>query len=135
MFTLYQDMEKELFLSDYKPLPDLDSLNYTQVQELTENLDGAIENAFINHSEMLFNALLVDIETVQQYRAAAIIRGFSSGYIARIIGSAKYGDIYSAIEAALQRLDSLDSMDLFDIGTDPANIENLIRETYKERKY
>lgn len=68
MFKLYPDIEKELFYDhDYKPLPELSNLDKIELNNLLTNLYDAIDNAYINHAELLCIALYDDILTVQEH--------------------------------------------------------------------
>lgn len=64
---LYPDTEKELFPSDYVPLPELSVLNPEELSELRENLYAAFDNSYIYHSDLLSLALYPDIETIENY--------------------------------------------------------------------
>ena len=65
MLNLY-DTEKELFFTDYKPIPTLSTLTNEELTILLDNLVKASDNACIYHSELLELALLEDIEMVKQ---------------------------------------------------------------------
>ena len=68
MFTLlYPDTEKELFFSDYKPLPALHGLSLDNLYAMRENLENAIENAWLYGSELLEMALTMDLQKVNLY--------------------------------------------------------------------
>ena len=65
---IYKDTEKEMFFSDYKPLPvSLRDIPLPGLYELKNNLENAIDNAFSYHSELLSMALQVDINKVNMY--------------------------------------------------------------------
>ena len=60
--------ENELFYdNDYKPLPELSNLDKNELNKLLNNLYAAIDNAYINHAELLYIALYDDILTVQEH--------------------------------------------------------------------
>ena len=61
MFILY-DTEKELTISDYKPISCLiTGKTVQQLIDILENLESALDNASIYHSELLELALSNDI--------------------------------------------------------------------------
>ena len=64
---LYQDTEKELSFDDYKPLPSLREVSLTDLYELSENLESAIDNAYCAGSDLLVIALDMDYRKVNLY--------------------------------------------------------------------
>lgn len=133
MYTLYQNTEKELFFdTDYKPLPDLLTLNITQEIELRENLYNAMENAFLNGAALLEIALSDDIVKVQRDICTNYILTMSSGHLATVINSTKYADIDKATVNAWQYFNYVCTDEEFiNVGTDPQEIEKLILKAYK----
>ena len=136
MLVLYPDTEKELKLTDYKPLPTLNNLNCTEIIELLENLYSAFSCAELYHSDILSSALYDDIITVQKHRVEFYIRTVSSGQIALIIGNTRYTEIDIALIAAMKRLSRQHTKDdiFFDIGTDTGKLYNYIRTAYRQEK-
>ena len=131
---LYPNTEKELFFSDdYKPLPDLKTLDYTGIMELLENVVQACYNAIDNGAGMLEIALCEDIIEINKYRFIDYLSFVSSGRIAIIIGNSKYTEIDKAVNAALQYINDNEEC-LLDIGIDNAGIEEIIRKAYKQKE-
>jgi hypothetical protein len=65
---VYQNTEKELTFSDYKPLPvSLRGIDLSGLHELRDNIENAINNAISYHSELLSIALQMDINKVNMY--------------------------------------------------------------------
>ena len=64
---IYPDTEKELSMSDYKPLPTLRGLSLAELRELSENIEQATENAWIYHSDLLALALDMDSRKIDLY--------------------------------------------------------------------
>ena len=64
---LYPDTEKELSMSDYKPLPTLRGLSLAELRELSENIEQATENAWIYHSDLFALALDMDSRKIDLY--------------------------------------------------------------------
>ena len=65
---IYPDTERELFMEDYKPVSGLLSrLALPDLLELQNNLENALENAFIYHSELLEIAITMDLNKVNLY--------------------------------------------------------------------
>ena len=66
MFTLY-DTEKELTISDYRPISGLiTGKTAQQLIDILENLENAIDNASIYHSDLLETALFNDIVLIKK---------------------------------------------------------------------
>lgn len=131
---LYPDTEKELFYNtDYKPLPDLKTLDYTDLMELLENVIQACYNAIDNGAGMFQIALSDDIITINRYRFIDYLSFVSSGHIALVIGNSRYKEIDKAVNAALRYIDN-NSECLLDIGKDNEGIEKIIRIAYQETK-
>jgi hypothetical protein len=125
------DTSKELFYKkDYKPIPGMEKLNCTEINELLENLYAAEENAFIYHNEQLENALYYDIVRVQKEKVKLYIKTMSSGYIAGLILNTKYSEIDKAIYYTLEYIGHCDSKVLYLLGTDPGNIDKLLINCY-----
>jgi len=130
MFTLY-NTDKELFSCDYKPIQGiLQGLSCTDILSLLENLESAIDNASVNGSYILENALYDDIATVKKQYITTVVKSYSSGYIAPIIGSTKYRDIDNAVNKTLYHLYHAETEELYNLSTDPDNIHSLIVECY-----
>ena len=65
---IYGDTERELTISDYKPLPpSLSRESVENLKSLRDNLTEAADNAFIYGSDMLALALDMDIRKVDIY--------------------------------------------------------------------
>jgi len=129
---IYHDTEKELFFSeDYKPLPCLENMTYTDIIELLENVVQALYNAIDNGASMLEIALIDDIITINKYRFIDYLRFTRSGRIASVINNTKYCEIDKAVSAALQYIEKDDGC-LLDIGKDNTGIENIIKTAYQE---
>jgi hypothetical protein len=130
MFMLY-DTSKELFYKkDYKPIPDPEKLNCTEINELLENLYAAEENAFIYHNEQLENALYNDIIRVQKEKVKLYVKTMSSGYIAGLILNTKYSEIDKAIYLTLEYIGHCDGKVLYLLGMDPGNMDRLLINCY-----
>lgn len=132
MFKLYSDIEKELFYSDYKQLPDLNCLTCTQIVELIENLYNAFDNAYCYHADMLCNALFDDIVKVNRKRCFDYLLHVSPGHMASVISNTLYREIDKAISVSWQYFNACDEQIYFDIGTSIENIENIIKEQYNK---
>ena len=51
---IYNNTEKELTLSDYKPINEsLVKYSLNELQSLYDNISTACDNAYINHSDLL----------------------------------------------------------------------------------
>ena len=130
---LYPDTEKELEFSDYRPLPNLDKLSFTDIAALTENLYDAAGNACAYGSALLEIALCDDIEKVNRKRFENYLRTVSSGHIAAIIGSTKYSDIDKALLAAWKFYNDAESVDFLDWKLGNETIEKIIQEQYQQQ--
>lgn len=64
---IYADTEKELSFDDYKTLPPLRGVSLADLRELAENIENAIDNAWINHNDLLALALDMDSRKVDLY--------------------------------------------------------------------
>lgn len=135
------DIKKELFPENYKPLPEriqnfIFPFDSVLIEQLTENLYQAAENAFLNGSDLLLSMLYDDIITIQKYRIEQYIKTISSGSLARIIDSASYIETDKAAQRTMQNLQSskTENTIFLDMGTDPANIEKFIKKSYEEGK-
>ena len=131
MFKLYENTEKELFFEDYKPLPDLDNLSFTEINDLIENLYQAADNACCYHSELLELALCDDIMTVNRKRLYNYLCTVSSGHIAMVIGSTKYSDIDKALLAAWEFYNNAEDENFMAFDTGNADMERIIKEQYQ----
>jgi hypothetical protein len=132
---IYSNTEKELFMNDYKPLPDINSLSCTDLIELLENIYQASENAFNYHSELLENELYNDSITVQKKRIIDCLLYSSSGSIARIIGNTKYTEIDKAVQFTIDYINDINNTNkLYELYTDPVHVKNLIYNAYQAGK-
>lgn len=59
--------EKELFMSDYKPLSALRGVSLPELYELLDNIEKAIENAWLNGNDLLAIAFDQQAEKVNLY--------------------------------------------------------------------
>ena len=133
MYKLYNDTEKELFYEkDYKPLPKLYTLSFTELIELCENLENAIENACMYGSALLENALYDDIVTVKRYTLSSIINSYSSGTIAGFIGNTKYTEIDKAVNKTLFYLFNTDDENISPLSVDMEGIKSLVCTCYHD---
>lgn len=64
---IYADTEKELTFDDYKTLPPLRGVSLADLRELAENIENAIDNAWINHNDLLALALDMDSRKIDLY--------------------------------------------------------------------
>lgn len=65
---IYNDTEKELTLSDYKPIREgLIKYSLNELQSLYNNVSAACDNAYINHSDLLSIALEMDLKKIDLY--------------------------------------------------------------------
>ena len=65
---IYNDTEKELTLSDYKPIKEsLVKYSLNELQSLYDNISAACDNAYINHSDLLAIALEMDLKKIDLY--------------------------------------------------------------------
>ena len=64
---IYQDTEKELFMTDYKPLPPLRGLPLPELYGLVDNLEKAQENAWLYGNDLLALAIDNDIRKTDIY--------------------------------------------------------------------
>ena len=125
------DTSKELFYKkDYKPLPKLENLNCTELNDLLYNLLEAEENAFIYHNEQLENALYNDIIMVQKKKVKLYVKTISSGYIAGLILNTRYSETDKAIYYVLEYIEHCESKVLYLLGMDPGNIDKLLINCY-----
>ena len=66
---IYPDIEKELSFDDYKK-PELSiirALSLESLYELQNNMESAIDNAYINHADLLAMAIETDLNTINLY--------------------------------------------------------------------
>lgn len=132
---LYPDTEKELFLeTDYKAIPQLESLNCTEIETLLDNVFAAYGNACINGAALLEMALCNDIIAINKKRFADYLRFVSPGHIATIINDSRYTEIDKALLAAWKWYNNTDNFDFVLLETDPANIEQAVLKAYQEDK-
>ena len=135
MYKLYSDTEKELFYeTDYKPLPKLYTLSFTELIELCENLENACDNAYCNHADMLCSALYDDIVIVKRYAMSSIINSYSSGTIAGFIGNTKYIQIDRAVNKTLYYIFNCEDEDIYNISVDAETIKNIIVECFLDKR-
>ena len=66
---IYPDTEKELFWEDYRPINNINlkELSIDNLEELQDNLQLALENTYIYHSELLSMAIDMDMKKVDLY--------------------------------------------------------------------
>lgn len=64
---LYPNTEKELSMQDRRPLPPLRGWTVAELRELSENIESAIENAWMYGNDMLAIALDMDARKVDLY--------------------------------------------------------------------
>jgi len=65
---IYNNTEKELTLSDYKPIKEsLVKYSLNELQSLYDNISTACDNAYINHSDLLAIALEMDLKKIDLY--------------------------------------------------------------------
>lgn len=65
---IYNDTEKELTLSNYKPIKEnLVKYSLNELQSLYDNISAACDNAYINHSDLLAIALEMDLKKIDLY--------------------------------------------------------------------
>lgn len=65
---IYNDTEKELTLSDYKPIKEsLVKYSLNELESLYNNVSAACDNAYINHSDLLAIALEMDLKKIDLY--------------------------------------------------------------------
>ena len=64
---IYPDTDKELAFDDYKKLPGLHDLQLSDLYSLQSNIENAIDNAYIYHSELLAMLLDTDLRKVNLY--------------------------------------------------------------------
>lgn len=130
MFILY-DTENELTISDYKPISCLIiGKTAQQLIDILENLESALDNASIYHSDLLELALSNDVILIKRKLFSMSIHTMSSGTIAGIIGNTKYSQIDIAVNKALQYTYNCDGGELLSL---PYNYEtacNLVLECY-----
>ena len=134
MYKLYNDTEKELFYEkDYKPLPKLSSLSFTDLIELIENLENAIENACLYGGALLENALYDDIVIVKRYTLSMLINSYSSGTIAGYIGNTKYLQIDKAVNKTLYYIFNCENENIYSLSVDNETIKKLIVDCYMDK--
>jgi len=127
---LYQDTNKELFFEQYKPLPDLEQLDVTSIEQIYDNLLAAIDNAFVYGNELLSIALYDDIVTVKRHLLRIFTVTMSSGTIANIICSTKYNDIYKALLLTIEYQEKASDESIFNQSIDYCGLCQLIKSCY-----
>lgn len=134
MYKLYPDTEKKLSYDiDYKPI--MDRINYFKMYEIPDiidNLEKAMENAFMCHSDMLYNALHRDICELKKWYIVRFVSCLSSGTIAGFIKSSKYRNIDNAVNKTLVFLFHADYASLFSLRIDEEGIKNLVYNCYHD---
>ena len=125
---LYPFPDSVLSFDDYKPIPDLSRLNITDKIGLIDNLYSVIGNAFVNHSELLLTELYNDIITVKTDVFQTLVKSFSAGHIALVIGSTKYIDIDTATEKALSFIQDADPEQIEQLQV--SDIDSVIRNCF-----
>ena len=118
MYKLY-DTEKELFLSDYKPIDSvIKILDNTGLIELLDNILQAFDNAILYHSELLSMALYDNIVTIKKRILMSCISAYGSGTIASFIGKTKYKEIDKAVNKTLYYLYHAKEENIFMLSVD-----------------
>ena len=69
IYTGIENSEKELSFDDYKPIRNINpkSLSMDSLTELRDNIENAMENAFLFGNDLLQIALDMDINKVNLY--------------------------------------------------------------------
>ena len=134
MFILY-DIEKELTISDYKPISGLiTGKTIQQLIDILENLENALDNASIYHSDLLEIALSDDVILIKRKLFSMSIHSMSSGTIAGIIGNTKYSQIDIAVNKALQYTYNCDGSELLIMPYNYQSVCNLVLECYTGKR-
>ena len=134
MFILY-DTKKELTISEYKPISGLiTGKTAQQLIDILENLENAIDNASIYHSDLLELALSNDVILIKRKLFSMSIHALSSGTIAGIIGSTKYLQIDIAVNKALQYTYNCDGSELLIMPYNYESVCNLVLECYTGKR-
>ena len=134
MFILY-DTKKELTISDYKPISGLITGNTVQqLIDILENLENALDNASIYHSDLLELALSNDVILIKRKLFSMSIHTMSGGTIAGIIGNTRYSQIDTAINKALQYTYNCDGGELLIIPYNYESVCNLVLECYTGKR-
>ena len=129
MIILYSNPESVKTMDDYKPIPD--GLNVTESIGLIENLYSVLGNAFSCHSELLSNCLYDDIIKLKTDVFLTLIRSYSSGRIASIIGNNKYTDTDKATEKAFRFITEADPEQIEQINVQ--DIDSVIVRCYNDQ--
>lgn len=134
MFILY-DIEKELTISDYKPISGLITGKAAQqLIDILENLENALDNASIYHSDLLELALSNDVILIKRKLFSMSIHTMSSSTIAGIIGNTKYSQIDIAVNKALQYTYNCDGSELLTVPYNYKSVCNLVLECYTGKR-
>ena len=128
---LYQDTNKELFFEQYKPLPDLERLDVTSIEQLYDNLLADADNAFAYGNDLLSIALYDDIVTVKRHLLRIFTVTMSSGTIAGIIGSTKYNDIYKALYSTIEYQEKASDENIYNLSIDYSGLCQLIKGCFE----
>ena len=69
IYTGIENSEKELSFDDYKPIRNINlkSLSLDSLTELRDNIENAMENAFLFGNDLLQIALNMDINRINLY--------------------------------------------------------------------
>lgn len=130
MKTLY-DTSKELYFENHIPVEKVcNGLCITELLDILDNLNAALDNAEVYNCSLLAMALYDDVTYVKRYILIEIIKTYSSGYVANIIDCTKYAQIDKAINKTLLYLYKTDETNIFPLQIDNTSIANLIKECY-----
>ena len=129
MIILYPMPESVKSMDDYMPIPE--GLNITESIGLIENLYAALDNAFSCHSELLSNCIYDDIVKLKTDVFLTLIRSYSSGRIASIIGSNKYSDTDKAAEKTVSFIMEADPEQIEQL--DISDIDSVILRCYNDQ--
>jgi len=129
MIILYPIPESVKTMDDYKPIPE--GLNITESIGLIENLYSVLGNAFSCHSELLSMELYNDIVKLKTDVFLTLIRSYSSGRIASIIGNNKYSETDRATEKAVDFIMQADPEQIEQINVQ--DIDSVIVQCYHDQ--
>ena len=135
MFIPYPDTTKELnFDTDYIRIRDMiNTFKLADIPAIIDNVEEALENAFINHSELLENALYMDIAALKKWYIVRMISCSSSGTIANYINNTTYRQIDRAVNNTLLYLfEKATEEELYNLSTDPEGIKNVVFTHWKD---
>ena len=135
MFIPYPDTTKELnFDTDYIRIRDMiNTFKLSDIPGIIDNVEAALENAFINHSELLENALYMDIAALKKWYIVRMISCSSSGTIASYINNTTYRQIDRAVNNTLLYLfEKATEEELYNLSIDPEGIKNVVFTHWKD---